>query len=81
MAKADARFRDGHAVIVCARCGAPANKQKRGGQLMPVKGIQVGVRRVGKRKRRLRVYEHADRAYCEMRIPFAPLRKPQDRNL
>lgn len=80
MAKREQRFPDGHKVIVCARCGAPANKAKRGGQLLPVKGVQVGIRRNGTRTRRLRLYEHADRVFCESRIR-TPLRKPQDRNL
>lgn len=80
MAKLDARFRDGHQVIVCSRCGAPGNVRKRGGQLVPVKGFQTGRRYQGNRVRRLRMYEHADSAFCEKRIPHAPLREIRGNN-
>jgi hypothetical protein len=61
----------------CIRCGAPAAADhQRGGQLVRVKGIAADRRLTAHRSRGRRdavhrdpFYVHADRAFCDRRIP------------
>lgn len=64
MAKAQTRYRPRDTAI-CLRCGAPGNPAIRGGQLVPVKGLQ-GRRRAGGRK--LHFKQHADPQFCTIRM-------------
>lgn len=56
---------------ICIRCGAPGNSRYKGAQLVPVKGLRKNTGRKQPRK----LYQHADKKFCEKRVPH-PKRIP-----
>jgi hypothetical protein len=78
MAKRDAKFPASEKTVTCIRCHAPANRSRPGGKLVPVTGFRVGTRGSERRRggHRIRFYQHADTAYCAIRMPTAKLNVP-----
>ncbi len=61
---------------MCVCCGAPANPAIRGGRLVPLTGVKARRLLVGRRGalHREPQYAHADRRYCQKRMPGARVR-------